>query len=369
MIKNFDTVFLHPQLENHPRTQALVERIPHRKLESTDRLEELSRRRKEQPSSSVVRSKYNLALMPYKGRMVEACPASPGMKCCRYRVINLVSGCPLDCSYCVLQGYLNRPVINVYPDLEKVFAEVDEELAAGAPHPLRYGTGELSDSLALDHLLGFSTDLVKFFGERPGCWFELKTKSVNVGNLLELDCAPENVVVSWSVNPQVVIDSEESGAPGLAQRLVAARKVQDKKFRLGFHFDPIFNFEGWEDHYRQVVRDIYAVAAPGSVAWISLGCLRFSAWLAPYYHERFGRHPLLAGELNPVPPDGKYRYPQPVRIDIYRKMYRWIREFDREVYVYLCMENEAAFRWALGMEVGEDDLAVERGFPAPPGWK
>ena len=68
-----------------------------------------------------------------------------------------------------------------------------------------------------------------------------------------------------------------------------------------------------------------------------------------------------------MPPDGKYRYPQPVRIDIYRKMYRWIRQFDRQVHVYLCMENAAAFRWALGREVAGDELAVESGFPAPPG--
>jgi len=366
MLHSFDTLFLQPDLENHPRTRALIRRIPHRKLESIDRLEEFSRKQRLDPSRSVIRAKYNLALSPYRGRLVEACPASPGARCCRYRVINLVSGCPLDCSYCVLQGYLNRPTIHVFPDLEKVFREVDAELADSPAHPLRYGTGELSDSLALDHLTGFSAELVEFFGNRPRCWFELKTKTVNVGNLLGLNKAPSNIVVSWSVNPQSVIDSEEAGAPAIAQRLAAARLVQEKGFHLGFHFDPVFHFRGWEDHYRKLVEDIYAVARPGNVAWISLGCLRFSPWLMPYFHERFSRHPLLAGELHPVPPDGKYRYPQAVRIDIYRKLYRWIRDFDPEVYVYLCMENAAAFRWALGREVGEDDLAVERGFPAPP---
>ncbi|OGG04579.1 MAG: hypothetical protein A3F83_03095 [Candidatus Glassbacteria bacterium RIFCSPLOWO2_12_FULL_58_11] len=368
MIRAFDTIYCHPELKEHPRAKALLERIPHRKLKELAELESLSRARKEAPLRSVVRGKYNLALAPYKGRLVEGCPASKGMRCCRYRVINLVSGCPIDCSYCILQGYLNRPTIYLYPELEKVFAEVDRELAVPGELPLRYGTGELSDSLALDHLTGFSTELLQFFGSSKSCWFEFKTKSANVDSLCAVEKAPDNIVVSWSVNPQLVIDSEERGAPSLEERLAAAARVRERGYRLGFHFDPIFHFPGWEEAYRGVVERIYRVAAPGAVAWISLGCLRFSPWLAPYFAERFSGHALLAGELFPVPPDGKYRYPQPLRIEIYRKLHQWIRELDPEVYIYLCMESAAVFRWALGMEVEGDCLAVESGFPRPPGW-
>ena len=368
MIRTFDTIYCHPELKHHPRAKMLLEKIPHRKLKELSELDKLSQAQKEAPARAVARGKYNLALAPYQGRLVEDCPASKGMRCCRYRVINLVSGCPIDCSYCILQGYLNRPTIYIYPELEKVFAEVELELSGPLEHPLRYGTGELSDSLALDHLTGFSTELLQFFGSRKDCWFEFKTKSAEVDSLCGVKKAPDNIVVSWSVNPRIVIDSEERGAPSLEKRLGAAARVRERGYRLGFHFDPIFHFRGWEEAYRGVVERIYRVARPGDVAWISLGCLRFSPWMAPYFAERFSGHPLLAGELFPVPPDGKYRYPQPLRIEIYRKLYKWIRAFDPEVYVYLCMESAPVFRWALGKELGEDCLAVERGFPRPPGW-
>ena len=160
MIKRFDTLYLHPALENHPRTAELVERIPHRKLERLEKMGGLVERMKENPASAVRRGKYNAALSPYPGRMVEGCPATPGMRCCRYRVINLIMGCPFDCSYCILQGYLNRPTVFIYPELEKVFSEVDSAIAACSEYPLRFGTGELSDSLALEHLTGFAKPLL-----------------------------------------------------------------------------------------------------------------------------------------------------------------------------------------------------------------
>ncbi len=368
MIREFDTIFVHPEVADNKRTRQLLERVPHQRAVEIEEIEKLARRSREDAPSNVMRGKFNLALAPYKGRQVEPCPASPGMNCCRYRLINLVAGCPIDCSYCVLQGYLNRPTITVYPEMEKIFEELKWELAANWFMAPRYGTGELSDSLALDNLLQFSPELVRFFANYPKSWFELKTKSAQVDSILAVDPVPPNTVVSWSVNPQKVIDSEERFAASLDERLEAARRVRDAGYKLGFHFDPIFHYDGWQKDYREVVEKIYAMARPGDIAWISLGCIRYSPWMAPYYQERFAQHPLLAGELSLVPPDGKYRYPQPLRIEIYRAMNQWITSHDKQVYVYLCMESATVFRWALGREVEGDCLGVERGFPPPPGW-
>jgi hypothetical protein len=99
VIRRFDTVYVHPGLADHPRTRSLLERAEYRRLELTAEIDDLHRRRRSDPAGTVMRGKFNLALMPYRGRMTEACPASPGMSCCRYRVINLVAGFPIDCSY------------------------------------------------------------------------------------------------------------------------------------------------------------------------------------------------------------------------------------------------------------------------------
>jgi spore photoproduct lyase len=365
VIKTFDTLYFHTALKGHARAEELVRRIPHRRLEETANLGKFASPVREDSREIARQRKYSIALAPYPGRMVEGCPATEGMRCCRYRVINLVAGCPFDCSYCILEGYLNRPTIFIFPELEKAFEEVDREIDTCRKYPLRFGTGELTDSLALDHFTGFSLPLVEFFRKRPQAWFEFKTKSASVDNLCRMKNIPSNILVSWSLNPQAVIDTEEKLSPSLMERLDAAVRVRDAGYHLGFHFDPIFYFPGWEEAYCEVVAEIYRRVRPGDVAWISLGCLRYSSWLAPYLARKYRSHPLLAGELFPVPPDGKYRYPQPLRIEIYRKMYRWISQFDRAVYVYLCMESATVYRWALGRKLMDDPLAVEKGFPQP----
>lgn len=363
----FDRLYVHEAVRDHPRTKRIVERARCRAVEVVADLDEAYSVLRE-GSGPFVTGKRSLALAPWRDGRLEACPGSRSMRCCLYRVLNIVEGCPYECTYCILQCYLNRPAIVIYPELEKMTAALEADLAKDRSYASRYGTGELADSLALDDLTGFAGELVDFFGRHPGAWLELKTKSTEVDGLLEVGRVPGNVVVAWSVNAEEVCRSEERGASSLGARLAAAGRVRDAGYRLAFHFDPLFRFHGWERAYREVVRRIYAVAAPGDIAWISLGCFRHAPAMAPVHEDRRASGPFLAGELFPVPPDRKYRYPQPVRVEMYRELHRSIREFDPGVYVYLCMESAAVWRWALDMELDPaDDAAVERGFPAPPG--
>jgi spore photoproduct lyase len=47
-------------------------------------------------------------------------------------------------------------------------------------------------------------------------------------------------------------------------------------------------------------------------------------------------------------PDGKLRYFQPLRIEMYRKMLRWIRRRAPIVKVYLCMESKHVWEQVFG---------------------
>ena len=84
--------------------------------------------------------------------------------CCGYKTIDLIEGCPLSCSYCILRGYLNNPGIAVRTDARAVIGEIDRLIGTKETHVLRFGTGELSDSLALDEELRVNEPVVRFFG-------------------------------------------------------------------------------------------------------------------------------------------------------------------------------------------------------------
>jgi len=63
--------------------------------------------------------------------------------------------------------------------------------------------------------------------------------------------------------------------------------------------------------------------------------------------ERFPKSGLLTGE-QVLCPDGKLRYFQPLRVEMYRKMVRWIRRAAPTVKIYLCMESRGVWEQVFG---------------------
>lgn len=291
--------------------------------------------------------KKHILLARQKGRFVKPCPCSPGVVGCGYMIIDQVRGCPLDCSYCLLQDYLHGAPVTVFVNLDGLWPELESYARRlAAKRKPRIGTGEFGDSLALDPLTGLSADFVSFFRRQPRLVFELKTKTVEIDGLLGLD-PPENVVVSWSLNAPSVADAEEHGAPPVGERLRAAARLQRRGYGLGFHFDPLVDFRGWEEEYEDVVDRLFRSVPAGSVRWISLGALRFPPGVRRTIEMRFPYSPLPAGEFV-AGLDGKDRYFRPNRVRLLRTVAGQIRRRGGEgVPLYLCMETPAAWKGSL----------------------
>jgi spore photoproduct lyase len=262
------------------------------------------------------------------------CPCSSPASDCGYHIMNAGYGCAFDCAYCFLQGYVNGPGIIIPANVEDFFPTL---LQYG--NDLRLGSGQFSDSLIFDHITGFSTKILDFFRDHPGYIFEFKTKSRNTGLLLKQE-APGNVVVSWSLNPQKIIDEAEWYTASLEQRLKAAGECAKAGYRIGFHFDPIVHYPEWEKDYLNVVDEMFATVPVKQMAWISLGTLRMTPRLKQVMESRFPGISLLNGDLI-LGFDGKLRYPDALRREIYSKMRRRINDHSGAVPVYLCMEDRS----------------------------
>lgn len=206
-----------------------------------------------------------------------------------YFSLDLVSNCHLECTYCILQSYLeNNPVITVYTNFEEILERLATQIPS-LPEGSVVGTGRIADSLALDDLTGHTREMVPFFGKQDRSFLELKTKSAFVRNLLGLDHRGKTVV-SWSVNPQTIIDREEYKTASLEERLKAASQVVEAGYPVGFHFDPMIFHERWKENYQEVVQKIFKKVKPDQVAWISIGTLRFPARQARIMAKRFPKN-------------------------------------------------------------------------------
>lgn len=299
-------------------------------------------------ANSIGIGKKILLVTRFYGRRLKACPGTSHHLCCGYHVINAVTNCPMDCSYCVLQGYLNNPFLTLYTNWNDLLEEIENFFNGNPGSLVRLGTGELADSLALDGIFPLSKVLVPFFKERENGILELKTKSVQIDHLLDLSHGGKTVI-SWSLNPEKIIKEEEVGTSSLKERVDAAARCQERGYPLGFHFDPVIHHEGWEKGYQKTVRGLFNRVDPKRVIWISLGGFRYPPQLKAVAKERFPQTKVFLGELFPGR-DAKFRYLSEIRVEMYRKIAGWIREVDPGLFVYLCMESrevwEKVFGWA-----------------------
>lgn len=299
-----------------------------------------------------------LKLVRYKGAFIKSCPGTRTYICCGLKILNIGQGCPMDCRYCALQVYFNNPVMEVYVNLDEMLEQLKDFLdKAPMDQFFRFCTGEFTDSLALEPLTGYAQPLADIFSRRNNASIEFKTKTDNIDPFLSME-DQRNIIISFSVNALSFTKSEDLRAASLRQRLKSAGKAASRGFKVGFHFDPIVPFEGWEEEYTATIDDIFSIVNPHSIAWISMGVLRFVPDLKDVATSRFGPVRYFFDSFAPGL-DGKFRLSLNRRIGIYRTLGDRIRSYGGNVAIYLCMESPKVWMEALGLDMqNNDQLAI-----------
>ena len=239
-------------------------------------------------------------------------------------MLKSVSNCPFDCSYCFLQNYLNDDSTSVISDIDALMSEVEEMQNKYPWRFLRIGTWELGDSLALENQTGQAKQLINRFSSLSNVVLELKTKSDCVDSILSLN-HKNKTVVSWSLNPDLIIDYQEHRTASLSQRLNAIKKVVSSGYLVGFHFDPMIFYDDWETGYSELLDKLFEIVPIKQIAWISVGSLRFNPEMKDKMKMNFPMNKLHLQEMT-LGKDGKVRYVKPNRLMMYRFMYKKICE-------------------------------------------
>lgn len=296
---------------------------------------------------NLTRGKHHLLLCKNRGQFFKPCPATREYTCCDYQVLNIGMGCPMDCVYCILQAYLNNPWISFFVNTDDLFLELDEAFADKRSPFFRIGTGEFSDSLALDSLTHFAPRLVDYMRDKNGAVLELKSKSVIIDNLEGLDHGGRTIV-AWSLNSPPIMEREEIRTASLEERLAAAARCADWGYKLAFHFDPIIWHEGWQKGYRSTVQRLFEVVPADRIAWISLGALRYLPSLKDIAGQRFPGSTFFYEEfINGL--DGKSRYFRTQRVEMYKVLADELAKFVApETCLYFCMESSTIWQEVFG---------------------
>ncbi len=341
-----DEIFVEQSAESYPLTARILERCPGVPVVSVEDSAALIKRYRDDPPSGF-NGKRSLLLCRNRGRFLEACPGTGReYRCCLYLILNTGLGCPLACTYCVLQAYLNNPFLTLFVNRDDMFRELERSARLAPGRFLRVGTGEYMDSLALEHLTGFVPAVAEFFRDQAHLLLELKTKTTNIASLLENDYA-DSFIVSWSLNAAEICAGEESGTAPLLERILAARCLIDRGYRVGFHFDPVIAYSGWQEGYRATVELLKKHIPPERVVWVSIGSLRFMPRLKAIAQAAFSHTAIYTGEFVPGL-DGKMRYLQEIRLELYAHLVGWLREYSKDILLYFCMESPPVWSRSMG---------------------
>lgn len=316
---------------------------------------------------SMTKGKRHLFLTRHKGQFFKPCPATREYRCCDYHVLNTGMNCPIDCVYCILQAYLNNPWLSFYVNVDDLLQEVDGVLRTNPDSRYRIGTGEFTDSLAIDRITGLSRILVPFLATYDNAMLELKTKSAAIDNLEHLDHRGKTII-SWSLNSTRILQREELRAATLQERLEAAARCASWGYRLGFHFDPIIEHADWQEEYLATIDALYRAVPKESIVWISLGALRYLPKLKDIGMQRFPNSRIYFQEFIEGL-DGKARYFRHNRAKLYRVIHERLRSHASEnTCIYFCMESDEIWREVMGFtpaERGGVPAMLERAFFHP----
>lgn len=313
-------------------------------------------------------------------KILHVAPAMPGIVdtfimpderflCPPFERLKLASnGCFYQCDWCYLKLTYRAafPFITVRAQYEKIQAQLQRRLEKTHERAI-FNSGELADSLAMEHLTGAAREFIPWFGQTDNGYLFMLTKSDNVGDILDL---PHNghTIVAWTVNHEEVSRRFEVGAPPLHRRLRAARMVQERGYPVRIRIDPIVPRPGWKDAYAETVKRIFEEVSPERV---TLGTLRFEEGFYNMRGSIFttgkelremvdGMEPMFPSVSVPGkarPARGKFSFPSSKRIEIFRHVIEEIRKRS-DCTIALCKEGRPVWE-ATGLNPSQCDCVCQ----------
>ncbi|MBN2071025.1 MAG: hypothetical protein JW814_06160 [Candidatus Krumholzibacteriota bacterium] len=281
----------------------------------------------------------SLILTRHEGEFVKDFPSTPGAPPCGEKYIITTLNCPFACTYCYLQSYLAHGRIVVFTNIDRMKREIRKALSPRAVQ--RFTTGEMSDSLAIDHITGHTLELLPLF-RGTGTLLEVRTKSANVGHIIDRMASDpgiaENLLITWTIAPSGAIRGEEYLASSVEERIGAMSRASAAGIRVAIRFDPVIPWYYDKDEYEKLARIIFGSVDHAMIHRFEIGVMRFPPGLWEKVRKRDSRSNLFKGEYF-RDGEGKMRLYRPERIRIYREIDDIIRKYFSPARVDLSMED------------------------------
>lgn len=330
----FHKIFIEEDIAGHRQTLKIMDHLRPRKTEYIHRYDDIWGRVKKnyrQKSQTL-----NLFIAKKRGQLVKAAPDAYGVADGNHYYFIHAFNCIYECEYCYLQGYFHTPDLVFFINHEDILNEMADIIEHQKGAHWFHG-GEFSDSLATSHITQELHHYFDFFRRHPSAYLELRTKSVNIQGLIELEPSP-NIVVSYSLSPHRISRQLDRKTPSIQARLRAIEQLAKRRYQMGIHFDPILDSPQLIEEYGKLLQEMARVLPWEQLTYLSLGVVRFTPSVHRQVQKNYPHSQILQQEFIRSF-DGKVRYSQPHRGKLLAQMRELCLQWGiPQEKIYLCME-------------------------------
>lgn len=330
----FNKVFVEKDILHSDKAQSILDQIKYKQLIEINQYTDIWGKTKKPYLQK--RTDLNLFIAHKKGQLIKEAPQAYGHGREKHYYYIHAYNCIYECEYCYLQGYFKTPDIVFFINHEEIIQQM-QNLAKADPN-CWFHAGEFSDSLALSHITSELPEYFDFFAKHPECKLELRTKSVNIRPLLEIDPL-KNIYVSFTLSSDNAGKSFDIKCPSVKHRLNAIEKLVKHGYMIGIHFDPIIYHDHFEQAYQDLIAKLSAILPDEQLGYISIGVVRFTH---DVYYEVKQNYPdsIITKQDYIKSFDNKLRYNRPMRMWMMNKVKSMLINHYTQDKIYLCMEED-----------------------------
>lgn len=186
--------------------------------------------------------------------------------------------CVFDCSYCFLKWSFKNDIPVYFVNYDDIKKQIIEKIVQAQDLPLQnvknsdyelklksdleykdkiwFYSSDYSDILWMDNISWFLWEFVEFFEGFENSMMEIRTKSANIKNILELWFIPKNTEFAFSLNPQELIEKYEKWTSSLDDRIESINILLEKWYKVGLRFLPLLPVKNYKKIYTEFIKEV-----------------------------------------------------------------------------------------------------------------
>lgn len=193
--------------------------------------------------------------------------------------------CIYNCQYCFLQGMHQSAHCVLFVNEHDYHRAALEQMKRHAP--LHLSISYLSDLLGVEQVIPLCRGWIEVARNHNQLQIEIRTKSNNIHPLYGIE-PTANVRLVWSLTPRQYAQHYEHGTASLPNRLISALRAIELGWQVSLCFDPIIFGDGWEQEYRTLLQETFALLPADKIASVTYGTFRMHR---EYFRRIFDQQP------------------------------------------------------------------------------